>query len=310
MATRTLAFVGLDLRDMLLLKSMAEQAARRQGRDWHLADAQSADCIISGGEPPSPARPDALRVQIGAGTSDVGSRLLNYPPRLAEIATLLSEVDRRLNGAAAVPADSAGGWLGVIEQLNRCIARGQPFAMLDESGNGWTIYPQERQYTASGATELPPDHLRNSAASGWRLTPTHPASGRPRRALETLLWHLGMVSGAEGVLAPLDEDRPLRLRVWPYLLARAPRRFAELASLLRQGPCSARALREASAASAEEVAAFINACTLCGFAAPSSEASGRVAAARSAGPSSQPVRQAQGFTRFLGAIRHALGIPA
>lgn len=304
---RTFAFHGMQLRDKLLLKSMIERAARGSGREWRLTLAVVGDCVFYQGERPRALREGTLPVHVGEDVHG-NALVLHYPPRLQDVASLLGAIDRRLAGETAAVHALGSSWHQLVAQIQQHIAQGRAVALVDGAGRGWSIHPGERQFTASGEGERAPADLVGTPATHWRLVDADPPNGHPRRALEGLLWQLGIVAGSEGVLASIGAGRPMRLRVWPYLLARAPKRFGEFAALLRQGPKSAHEMQLAAAAPASEVAAFYNACTLCGFLAAVEQPTRT--AARPVIPEAPSARPAQRFTRFLGAIRHALGMSA
>ena len=296
--TRSFAFHGLTVRDKLLMKSMIERAAVRSGRRWVPELTESADCIFLQGKPPSSMRANAESVEVRA--ADAGTDALQCPTRVSEFMKFLTSIDHRLG---------CNHWHPLIEKIQLQLNGTKEFALLDVSGCGWMLHPTERQYSALGTLERAPRELVEAESGQWRLGHAVPANRHPRRALEVLLWFLGLASGGEGVLPAIGADRPLRMRTWPYLLARAPRQFSQFATLLREGPLSASELQLASNASMPEVAAFVNACVLCGFLVPVAQTA-RFSAQLHQSGSGQSTRPAQGFSRFLGAIRVALGIPA
>lgn len=302
------AFHGLDIREQLLLKSMVDRAARHAGRSWRLSLAVLADCVIYQGERPRALRTGTLLVRATAAPTETGGFSLVLPPRLQDVAALLAALEQRLQDGGAEPDRPNGSWHELLALIQQHIARGESIALVDAQGRGWTILPRERRYTACGEGERAPTELAGSSPAHWRLIEAPASNGRPVRALDALLWQLGIEAGGEGVLASIGDDRPMRLRAWPNLPARAPARFGEFAALLRQTARSARAMQRAAAASSPaEVAGFYNACALCGFLAPAELAP--FSGAYGAPPGSSAAR-AQRFSRFLGALRHALGIPA
>ncbi len=292
---RSFAFHGLPVRDKLLMKSMIQRANVNSEHVWVPDIMESADCVFLQGEPPGGMRASAEPVCLRSGDSGT-STAIPCPTRVSEFRTLLTGIDRRLG---------CNHWHPLIENIQLLLKNGKEFALLDVSGYGWMLHPAERQYSAFGLSERGPRELMEEESSHWHLGNAVSSNRHPRRALEVLLWFLGMASGSEGVLPSIGADRPLRMRAWPYLLARAPRQFSQFAALLREGPRSAIELQVTSNAPMAEVAAFVNACVLCGFLTPVVET---VAVGHAARIEQSSARPAQRFTRFLGAIRGALGI--
>lgn len=292
---RSFAFHGLSVRDKLLMKSMIERASVTSERHWVPDVMEAADCVFLQGEPPGGMRASAEPVCLRAGDSGTPAAI-PCPTRVSEFRALLIGIDRRLG---------CNHWHPLIENIQLLLKDGKEFALLDVNGCGWMLHPAERQYSAFGMLEHVPRELIEEESSHWHLGNAVSSNRHPRRALEVLLWFLGLASGSEGVLPSIGADRPLRMRAWPYLLARAPRQFSQFATLLREGPRSAIELQVTSNAPMAEVAAFVNACFLCGFFTPVLETA-RVSNGVHVEQSS--ARPAQRFTRFLGAIRGALGI--
>lgn len=292
---RSFAFHGLSMRDKLLMKSMIERASMNTERAWVPDTMESADCVFLDGEPPGGMRANAEPVCLRIGES--GARAaIQCPTRVSEFKALLLGIDRRLG---------CNHWHPLIENIQLLLKNGKEFALLDVGGCGWMVHPAERQYSAFGLLERGPRELKDEESSHWRLGNGVSSDRHPRRALEVLLWYLGLASGSEGVLPSIGAGRPLRMRTWPYLLARAPRQFSQFATLLRERPRSAIELQATSNAPMDEVAAFVNACALSGFLAPVVETAGVDHAMHNEQSGGRP---AQRFTRFLGAIRDALGM--
>ncbi len=295
---RSFAFHGLTVRDKLFIKSMIERAAVRSGRRWVPDLMESADCIFLQGKPPAGMRVNAELIHVRADDASGTVEAMQCPTRVSEFMKFLTGIDHRLG---------CNHWHPLIEKIQLQLKGAQEFALLDVSGGGWMLHPTERQCSAIGLLERAPKELVEAESGQWRLGQMVSANRHPRRALEVLLWFLGLASGSEGVLPTIGADRPLQMRTWPYLLARAPRQFSQLATLLREKPQSASELQLASNATMAEVAAFVNACALCGFLVPVAET---VKLRAPLGHLGQPsARPAQGFSRFLGAIRVALGMP-
>ncbi len=292
---RSFAFHGLSVRDKLLMKSMIERASVNTERAWIPDIMESADCVFLNGEPPGGMRANAEPVCLRTGESSTPAAI-PCPTRVSEFRALLSSIDRRLG---------CNHWHPLIENIQLLLQNGKEFALLDVGGCGWMLHPAERQYSAFGLLERGPRELMEEESSHWRLGNAVSSNRHPRRALEVLLWYLGLASGSEGVLPSIGAGRPLRMRTWPYLLARAPRQFSQFATLLRAGPRSAIELQVTSNAPMAEVAAFVNACALCGFLTPVVETAGVDHAMNIDQSGGRP---AQRFTRFIGAIRVALGM--
>lgn len=295
--TRSFAFHGLSIRDKLLMKSMIERAAPSSERHWVPELVESADCVFLQGDKPDSIRANAEQIYVRAGEAGCSTGALQCPTRVSEFMKFLAGIDRRLG---------CNHWHPLIETIQLQLQSTKEFALLDVSGCGWIIHPTERQYSAIGLLERAPKELVEAESSQWRLGGPVSTNRYPRRALEVLLWFLGLASGGEGVLPAIGAHRPLRMRTWPYLLARAPRQFSQFATLLREGPLSASELQLATNAPMADVAAFVNACTLCGFLVPVAETAKAAVAQRQSVPTA--AYSAPSFTRFLGAIRSALGI--
>ena len=295
--TRSYAFHGMSVRDKLLLKSMIARAALRAERRWVADSVESADCVFVQGELPGVMRANAQPVHLPIDGSTPLKGALQCASSVSAIWTLLNDIDRRMG---------SNHWHPLIEKIQHKLSGTDEFVLLDSSQSGWIFYPAQRQYAALGLVEHAPRELLETESGQWRLESKAHESRHPRRALEVLMWYLGLASGGEGVLPSIGVHRPLRMRSWPYLLARAPREFSQLATLLREAPRSAIELQATSGTSMASVAAFVNACALCGFLVPVVEqikaAPAAPFAAQSAG------RSPQRFTRFLGAIRVALGM--
>lgn len=292
--TRSYAIHGLSVRDNLLLKSMIACAAQRAKRRWVAETVEAANCVFVQGEPPGVVGANAqiLKLPLDGATSPNGVKLC--PSSVSAIWALLNEVNQR---------SGSTHWHGLIAKIQQKLDGAEEFVLLDSQHSGWILYPAQRQYAAFSVVEYAPRVLLETESGQWRLEPKAPESRHPRRALEVLMWYLGLASGGEGVLSSIGVDRPLRLRSWPYLLARAPREFSQFATLLREAPRSALELQAISAAPMASVSAFVNACALCGFLIPVIEQPKAAPfVAQSAG------RSTQRFTRFLGAIRVALGM--
>jgi|GEM_PF-6231095 len=295
---RSFAFHGLTVRDKLLMKSMIERAAVLTDRRWVPDLMESADCVFLQGKPHSSMRANAEPIEVRAADSEKSTDTMLCPTRVSEFMKFLSGIDRRLG---------CNNWHPLIEKIQMQLKGTKEFALIDVSGCGWMLHPTERQCSALGLLERAPKELVEAKSGQWRLGQVVSANRHPRRALEVLLWSLGLASGGEGVLPSIGADRPLQMRSWPYLLARAPRQFSQFATLLREKPLSASELQLATNATMAQVAAFVNASTLCGFLVPLAETA-KVSVLRNSGQST--ARPGQGFTRFLGAIRVALGMPS
>ena len=293
---RSFAFHGLTVRDKLIMKSMIERCAVRSGRHWVPDQMESADCIFLQGKPPAGMRANAELIRVRAPDSG-GTEAMQCPTQVSEFMKFLSGIDQRLG---------CNHWHPLIEKIQLQLKGTEEFALLNVNGSGWMLHPTERQCSALGLLEHAPKELVEAESGQWELGHAVSSNRHPRRALEVLLWFLGLASGGEGVLPGIGVDRPLQMRTWPYLLARAPRQFSQLATLLREKPQSASELQLASNATMADVAAFVNACSLCGFLVPVAEtAKLRAPVGHLGQPSARP---AQGFSRFLGAIRVALGM--
>ncbi|MBB5016531.1 hypothetical protein [Rehaibacterium terrae] len=81
-----------------------------------------------------------------------------------------------------------------------------------------------------------------------------------------LIWLCGLVSGAGRLVDAGDGERQYRLLKWPQIEREFPRHF-RIATAMMKGPATLPEIAQASSATVEEVADFVNASLATGFAA-------------------------------------------
>jgi hypothetical protein len=292
----TYAFHGLGTRDKLLLKAMVERAAQRADVRWQLALVSDAEYLFCLGDAPANLRPSARVIHLVTDSATVPGVALRFPPRVNDVLATLSAFQG--SGATPLLASNDHG-LRLAARLLEWLQAGVGTAILcHREGGGWQLDAQRRQAQPIGS--MTTRGLVAAQLGDWTMefgaAPTAPGAVQP---IEPILWAIGKASGNDGLLAEV-EGRPLKLRSWPYLLADAPRSYTQLALALKQQSLTSAELSDRTQVSREELAGFVNACLLCGFLRPLTISQ----------PISPPPTAPRpgGLSRFLGAVRQALGI--
>ncbi len=302
-AIQTFSLHGVSARDGLLLKAMIERAAHRLGRSLVYVLADAAQLVFYAGLAPERRLADAHLVKLVDDTAGSLDRALRMPPRATELLELMEAL---LNRHTVNSSSDAIGQ--IVRRVYELVGQDRPpYVISDIAGQGLVIFPAERRFAWIGE---PQDRLGEALSSRrlsrMTLTPyfeaQYPTLGE-RRSIEPVLWHLGIAYGELGLLPWIPTDGTLRLRVWPYLVAQAPRSFMKMATALRSKPQSLQSLRSNTDASEADAVSFVNATALCGFLIAETQGHAGARLGTVLGRQSRG-----GFGRMLGAIRGALGM--
>lgn len=257
------------------LRVAAIQALLRQLATWWLE--AKAGTAVQSSRPPHALQPVAAAVMLKAN------------PRTAD--TFIEKLHRQLQQN--------------VEVLELLIP-GQSPTLVIECWRKKYFLPTETAGSVSGEGWM---ELLGKLTEHWEIRPAaaakaaHSRCEAPRRALDRLLWRLGML--APELCRWLPEHGRFQLRRWPDFGALGTQaRFIKLAALLVRQTLTLDELVQNGHMQRSEVIQFLNGCELCGLLKVSSTSTAVVPLVRPA-PRQAPASSA-GMRGLLGRIRSAL----
>lgn len=286
MHKRRIAVLGLGDDATHAFQSMLKVLDGRSSAAWELTTPERAEVLMAGTHSNEPAierwaRTDKPMIAVyeGGTARPVGVHTLCHPFRVFQLLGVLDEVERTLattpppvaNAPATVERLHAGwAFAESLRRLARTTASGRLYAATGAYG---TLFVQDDLSGYFAGTDL----IQQLARHYVELSPLEHAHEPPpgshlRRPVLELAWFSGL-NGPAGLAPWLDRHAHHRLRRWPdFGLVRGTREQLALSAALSRDAYTVERLAQATQQSPVQVERFLNACSMAGILASTTEA--------------------------------------
>ena len=314
MHKRRIAVLGLGDDATHAFQSMLKVLDGRSSAAWELSTPERAEVLMAGTQSNEPAierwaRTDKPMIAVyeGGTARPLGAHTLCHPFRVMQLLGVLDDVERTLATTTPLPAANApaaverlhAGWAFAesLRRLARTTATGRLYAAAG------VLFVQDDLSGYFASTDL----MRQLAHRYVELPPLEPAHGpqpgsHERRPVLELAWFCGL-NGPAGLAPWLDRGARHRLRRWPdFGLVRGTREQLALSATLSRDAYTVERLAQATQQPHAQVERFLNACSMAGILASTTEAPPAEPAL------AMPVASTSRFGNLIRGLRRRLGL--